>query len=95
VCISLSVCVTAGEEIDIHHELADTMSLNDWVNFFANDDNDLDFKPIPDLDLYSEHMPENRITGSKSYLDLSARSTYTRVYTYIYIYIYISIFSHI
>jgi len=40
-----------------------------------------DFKPILDLDLYSEHMPEERITGSKIGLDLSARSTYTRVYT--------------
>jgi len=35
--------VAAGEEIDIHHALADTMSLNDWVNFFMNDDNDSDF----------------------------------------------------
>ena len=39
-----------------------------------------DFKPILDLDLYSEHMPEERITGSKIDLDLSAGSTYTRVY---------------
>ena len=50
VCVSLSmcvsVCVTAGEEIDndIHYALADTMSLNDWVNFFLNDDNDSDFE---------------------------------------------------
>jgi len=36
-----------------------------------------DFKPILDLDLYSEH----RITGSKIDLDLSARSTYTPIYT--------------
>ena len=28
-----------------------------------------------------EHRPEERITGSKTDLDLSARSTYTRVYT--------------
>jgi len=34
-----------------------------------------DFKPILDLDLYTEHMPEERITGSKIDLDLSA-STY-------------------
>ena len=33
------------------------------------------------LDLYSEHMPEERITGSKIDLDLSAGSTYTQVYT--------------
>ena len=37
-------CVAAGEEIDIHHLLTDTMSLNDWVNFFVNDDNDSDFE---------------------------------------------------
>ena len=35
---------------------------------------------VIDLDLYSEHRPEERITGSKTDLDLSARSTYTRVY---------------
>jgi len=40
-----------------------------------------DFKPIIDLDLYSQHMPEERITGSKIGLDLSAGSTYTQVYT--------------
>jgi len=34
-----------------------------------------------DLDLYGEHMPEERIIGSKIDLDLSAGSTYTRVYT--------------
>ena len=39
------------------------------------------FKPILDLDLYSEHMPEERITGSKIDRNLSAGSTYTRVYT--------------
>jgi len=39
-----------------------------------------DFKPIIDLDLYGEHMAEERITGSKIDLDLSARSTYTWVY---------------
>ena len=47
VCVSLCVCVggiTAIEEIDIHDTLADTMSLNDWVNFFTNDDNDSDFE---------------------------------------------------
>ncbi|KAK2151776.1 hypothetical protein LSH36_352g03036 [Paralvinella palmiformis] len=40
------------------------MSLNDWVNFFANDDNSrvlMDFKPILDLDLY----------GIAAYLDVS------------------------
>jgi len=35
-----------------------------------------DFKPILDLNLYSEHMPEERIKGSKIGLDLSAGSTY-------------------
>ena len=39
-----------------------------------------DFKPILDLDLYGEQLPEERITGSKIYLNLFARSTYTRVY---------------
>jgi len=39
-----------------------------------------DFKPILDLDLYGEHMPEERMTGSKIDLDLSARLTYTWVY---------------
>jgi len=40
-----------------------------------------DFRPMLNLDLYSEHMPEERITGSKIDLDLSAGSTYTQVYT--------------
>ena len=31
--LSFSLCVAAGEEIDIHDALADTMSLNVWVNF--------------------------------------------------------------
>ena len=44
VCVCMCVCVTASEEIDIHYALADTMSLNDWVNFFTNDDNDSDFE---------------------------------------------------
>ena len=39
-----------------------------------------DFKPILDLDLYGEHMHEERITGSKFSLDLSAESTYMSVY---------------
>ena len=39
-------------------------------------DNDSDFKPILDFNLYGEHMPEERITGSKIYLNLS----YTRVH---------------
>ena len=33
-----------------------------------------------DLNLYGEHRPEERITGSKTDLDLSAGSTYMRVY---------------
>ena len=40
-----------------------------------------DFKPIFDLDLYGEYMPEERITGSKIDHDISAWSTYTRLYT--------------
>ena len=32
---------------------------------------------VIDPDLYSEHRPEERITGSKTDLDLSAGSTYT------------------
>ena len=39
-----------------------------------------DFKPILDLDLYGEHIPGERITGSKIDLDLSAGLTYTQVY---------------
>ena len=35
------------------------------------------------LDLYDEHVPEERITVSKIDLDLSAKSTYTWVYTVI------------
>jgi len=43
-----------------------------------------DFKPIPDLDLYSEHMPEERITGSKIELNLS--TLYVSIYgTYRYL----------
>jgi len=48
VCLYLSpsfcLCVAAGEEIVIHDALADTMSFNDWVNFFPNDDNDSEFE---------------------------------------------------
>jgi len=36
---------------------------------------------VIDLDLYGELRPEERITGSKTDLDLSVGSTYTRVYT--------------
>jgi len=39
------------------------------------------FKPILNIDLYGEHMPEERSIRSKIYLNLSAGSTYTRVYT--------------
>ena len=35
---------------------------------------------VIDLHLYGEHRPEERITGSKTDLDLSAGSTNTRVY---------------
>ena len=35
-----------------------------------------DFKPILELNLYSEHIPEERITGLKIDLDLSAVLTY-------------------
>ena len=44
VCVCVCLNVAAGEEIDIHDALADIMSLNDWVNFFANNDNDSDFE---------------------------------------------------
>ena len=44
----------------------------------------MDFKPILNLDLYSEHMPEERITGSKIDLDLSAWLTYTEYIWYVY-----------
>jgi len=40
-----------------------------------------DFKPILHLNLYSEYRLEERITGSKIDVDLSAGSTYMRVYT--------------
>ena len=36
---------------------------------------------VIDLDLYGENRSEERITKSKTDIDLSARSTYTRVYT--------------
>jgi len=36
---------------------------------------------VIDLHLYGEHRPEERFTGSKTDLDLSAESTYMRVYT--------------
>ena len=39
-----------------------------------------DFKVILNLNLYGEHMPEERITGSKIDLDLFAGLTYMRVY---------------
>ena len=39
-----------------------------------------DFKTMLDLDFYGEHMHEEIITGSKIDLDLTAGSTYTRVY---------------
>jgi len=63
-CVCL--CVTADEEIDIHNALVDTMSLNDGSTFLRMTTMIpilRDFKPIVDLDLYSEHMPEERITG--------------------------------
>jgi len=65
-CVCVCACVAAGEEIDIHNALADTMSLNDWVNFSQITTMIpilRDFKPILDLDLYGEHLPEERITG--------------------------------
>ena len=44
-----------------------------------------DFKQILDLDLYGEHMPEERITGSNIYLDLYA-STYGKLWKSLFIY---------
>jgi len=81
--IKMCVCVAADEEIDIHIDIFMMHLLtpwvwNDWVNFspmmtviqiFR------DFKPILELDLYGEHMPEERID-----VNLSARSTYMWVY---------------
>ena len=49
-----------------------------------------DFKPILNLDLYGEHMPEERITGSKIDVDLSVGSTYTQVYIVVYVLIIIN-----
>jgi len=44
-----------------------------------------DFKPILDLDLHGEHMPEERITGSKIDLDLSAGvDLYASIYSKLY-----------
>jgi len=46
-CVSVCaqcVFVAASEEIDIHEALADIMSLKDWANIFANDNNDSDFE---------------------------------------------------
>ena len=44
-----------------------------------------DFKPILNLDLYGEHMPEERITGSKIDLDLSAGvDLYASIYSKLY-----------
>ena len=70
------MCVAASEEIDIDiftTHLLTPWIWNDWVSFLR------DFKPLVDLDLYGEHMPEERITGSKIDLDISVRSTYARV----------------
>jgi len=44
------VCVSLPVKKLIFTTLADTMSLNDWVNFFANDDNNSDFEGY-----YGEH----------------------------------------
>ena len=64
----------------IYDALADPMCLKDWVNFFANDDNDWDFKLILDFNLYSEHMSEEWITGSKIdlYESIYGRSSASR-----------------
>jgi len=60
----------------IYNALDDTMSLK-WLDQLFREY----FKLILDLDLYSEHMPEERITGSKSDLNLPAGLTYMQVYT--------------
>ena len=60
-----------------HHEFDMTVSTFSWKTTMIRILRD--FKPILDLDLYTEHMPEERITGSKIDLDLSA-STYIWVY---------------
>jgi len=58
------VCA-AGEEIDV--DLTTTIQIL------------RDFKPIFELDLYGEHILRKELRGQKL-TDLSAGSTYTRVY---------------
>jgi hypothetical protein len=84
VCLCVSMCVAAGGDIDtdIFTTYLLTPSVwNDWVRLPAMIRIWGHFKPILDLDLYGEHMREERITGSKIYLDLSPGSTNMRVYT--------------
>jgi len=61
-----------------HHEFEMTESTFSWMKTMIRILRD--FKPILDLDLDGEHMPEERIRGSKIDPDLSAGLTYTRVY---------------
>jgi len=64
------VCVTAGEEIDT--DIFTTHEFDMHESAFSRMRTLRDFKPILILDLYSKHMPEERITGSNIDLDLYA-----------------------
>ena len=86
VCVSLSLWLVAKKSILIylqrtcwHHEFEMTGSVVSWVTTMIRILRD--FKPILNLDIYGEHIPKERITGSKIDLNLSAMSTYTWVYT--------------
>ena len=87
VCLSVSLSHTHGEEIDTDIFTTHLLTLwvwNDWVSFFCEWRQWLGFWGILSQyltsTLYGEHMPEVRITGLKIDLDLSAGSTYMRVY---------------
>ena len=77
VCVCVCVCLAASEEIDTdiflqrtcwHHEFEMTGPAFSWMKTMIRILRD--FKPILNLYLYGEHMPEERITGSKIDLDL-------------------------
>jgi len=84
---NMNVCVAAVKKlIQIylwrtcwHYEFEITGSAFSWMTTMIRFLRDL--KPILDLDLYSEHMAKERITGSKIDHNFSAQLTYTRVYT--------------
>jgi len=87
VCVSLSPCVSVSLPVKKliliylpctcwHHEFEMTGSPFSWMKTMIWILRD--FKPLLNLNLYGEHMPGERITGSKIDFDLSA---YRRVYT--------------